>query len=169
MIIGILSDTHTREASQKLPKGLIAAFQKADIILHAGDIYVPSVLDELEQLAPVMAAAGDDDYGAILNDRRVKDRHILHIEDKVLWLLHDSAYYHSLKFRRTIRGTNLDIPEPPDIVVFGHDHYSVIEYRRGILFINPGSPNSMGNASVPRTFAILEIHSGKKEAKTLHL
>jgi putative phosphoesterase len=116
-----------------------------------------------------MAAAGDDDYGAILNDRRVKDRHILRIEGKVLWLLHDSAYYHSLKSPRTIRRINQDTPEPPDIVVFGHDHYSVVEYRRGILFINPGSPNSMGNASVPRTFAVLEIKSDKVEAKTLYL
>jgi len=169
MIIGILADTHIREASQKLPSGLTDGFRDVDLILHGGDIYHSSVLDELEQLAPVMAAAGDDDYGAVLKDRRVKERHILHIEDKVLWLQHDSAYYHSLKFRHTTPRKTPEILEPPDIVVFGHDHYSVVEYRGGILFINPGSPNSMGNASVPRTFAMLEIDSGKMEVETLRL
>ncbi len=76
MRIGLISDTHIRETSQNLSSKVIKTFQDVDLILHAGDIYNPSVLDELELLAPVFAAVGDDDYGKTLTDRRVKDKQV---------------------------------------------------------------------------------------------
>ena len=61
MKIGLISDTHIREPSERLHEKVREVFQGVDLILHAGDIYNPSVLDELERMAPVLAAAGDDD------------------------------------------------------------------------------------------------------------
>ncbi len=50
MIIGLLSDTHIPEAEKELPPELMEAFRGVDLILHAGDIYIPSVLDNLEYI-----------------------------------------------------------------------------------------------------------------------
>ena len=61
MRIGLLSDTHIPETEKKLPPELIEAFQGVDLILHAGDIYVPSVLDDLQRIAPVLDARGGAD------------------------------------------------------------------------------------------------------------
>jgi len=47
MRIGLLSDTHIPEARSGLPPEVKKAFEGVDLILHAGDIYSLSVLDEL--------------------------------------------------------------------------------------------------------------------------
>jgi len=60
--IGLVSDTHIPKSTHVLPPQVKEAFKDVDLIFHAGDIYVVSVLDELEHLAPVLAAEGDDDY-----------------------------------------------------------------------------------------------------------
>jgi len=169
MRIGLLSDTHISEATQTLPLQVAEAFHGVDLILHAGDIYIPSVLNELERIAPVLAARGDDDYGAILTDRRVKTKHILRFEGQILWLVHDSAYYYLLKSQQASMHVRQTEPEAPDIVIFGHTHYSIVENHSNILFVNPGSPMSVKYSCVPGTVAILYINSGKAEAITLQL
>ena len=167
MRIGLISDTHIRETSQNLPSKVIKTFQDVDLILHAGDIYNPSVLDELELLAPVFAAVGDDDYGEILTDRRVKDKQVFHFKEKVLWLVHDSSHYYLCKSRKGMENIDPHLPEMPDIVVFGHAHFTVLETHCGILFINPGSAMAVENSLVPGTVAILTIESGDQEARIL--
>lgn len=169
MHIGLLADTHIREAAQRLPPQVAEAFRGVDLILHAGDIYIPSVLDELERIAPVFAACGDDDYGAILTDRRVKPKYILRLEGQTLWLVHDSAYYYLLKSRQASNPVGQTDADAPDIVVFGHTHYSIVEHHNGILFVNPSSPMFVNNCWVPGTVAILHINSGKAEANMLQL
>ncbi|MDP6501199.1 MAG: hypothetical protein QF369_01700, partial [Dehalococcoidales bacterium] len=57
----------------------------------AGDIYHPEELDNLERLAPVQAALGDADDRAMLAEGRVKEMHILQLEGKTLWLVHETS------------------------------------------------------------------------------
>ena len=166
MRIGLLSDTHISEVTQALPPQLIAAFRGVDLILHAGDIFIPEVLDKLECIAPVLAASGDDDYGAVLRDKRVKSTHILEFEGKTLWLIHDSPQYYQLKSRQT--SNIIKQSDAPDIIVFGHTHYSILEHHNGILFVNPGSP--MDSHRKLGTIAILAIESDKvAQANMIHL
>ena len=80
MRIGKISDTHIPQDAEIIPSYVIEIFQDDDLILHAADIYISSVLDELEAMAPVLAAAGDDEYAEVRQDRRVKEKHILHFE-----------------------------------------------------------------------------------------
>lgn len=165
MRIGLIADTHIREDAQELPSHIAVAFRGVDLILHAGDIYVPEVLDELESIAPVLAASGDDDYGAILSDKRVKPTHILRLEDKTLWLVHDSLEYHSTK---SLQKDPINKAEKfPDIIVFGHTHYSIIERHNGTLYLNPGSPTDCRQGL--GTVAILEIERGEPQATLLRL
>ena len=53
MKIGLISDTHNPGAALEPPYEVAKAFEEVDLILHAGDIYVTSCLDWLEQIAPV--------------------------------------------------------------------------------------------------------------------
>ena len=88
MRVGLLSDTHVPEAEKALPSEVVEAFRGVDLILHAGDMLVPSVLDELERIAPVLAALGDDEYSSIFYDKRVKEKHVLKLGETTLWLMH---------------------------------------------------------------------------------
>ena len=61
MRIGLITDTHIAWEEKELPIRVMDIFQGMDMILHAGDIYSHSVLDDLEKIAPVYAALGDDE------------------------------------------------------------------------------------------------------------
>ena len=71
MRIGLISDTHIPQAGRDPSTGLrtglwpqvYEALRGVDLIMHAGDLLVPEVIDWLERLAPVMAVSGNGDYG----------------------------------------------------------------------------------------------------------
>jgi len=169
MRIGLISDTHIPGAAHALPPQVARAFIDVDIILHAGDIYLPHVLDELERLAPVLAASGDDDYGGTLTDRRVKWKHVLQLEGQTLWLVHESPYYYLVTSPQVSQSAGNDHSDGPDIVVFGHSHYPSVQSHNGILFVNPGSPTFLNYRSGLGTVAVLHINSGKPHADILQL
>ncbi len=149
--IGLLSDTHIPEAASELPPQIRKVFRDVDLILHAGDIYTVSVLDELERLAPVIAAEGDDDYHEVINDKRVEKKHILTVEGTIIWLMHERPMFWHQHDR------------PPDVIVFGHTHRDRVENNEGTLLVNPGSPTFPNYRHKLGTVALLTVNSGKTE------
>jgi putative phosphoesterase len=59
--IGLISDTHIPARAREIPKRVFEVFEKVDYIVHAGDLVDLSVIDKLEQLAPVLAVYGNMD------------------------------------------------------------------------------------------------------------
>ncbi len=174
MRVGLLSDTHIPDAAKELPPKVIEAFRGVDLILHAGDTFVPSVLDDLERIAPVFVALGDDDYPSIFYDKRVKEKHVLKLGGKTLWLTHYitdspiSARWLSSHGQRWV-SLEQDKDGLPDIVVFGHEHRTVMEYVGDILFVNPGSPTFLNYSRGLGTVGILDINSGEASVRILQL
>jgi putative phosphoesterase len=169
MRIGLISDTHMPEVAQVLPPQIAEAFRGVDLILHAGDIYASSVLDELEHIAPVLAAKGDDDSGDMLIDRRVKWKHVLKLEGQTLWLIHYMPYPYSVASWRARISLGQGEHDAPDIVVFGHDHCTILHHHSGVLFVNPGSPTFLNYRHGLGTVGILDIDSGKAQAHIIQL
>jgi hypothetical protein len=169
MRVGLLSDTHIPQVEKKLPAALTEAFQGVDLILHAGDIYTPSVLDDLERIAPVFAAMGDDDYDLedTVADKRVKEMHILKLEGQTLWLVHVQPYY--LGTRGGQSGLHSGQDGAPNIIVFGHAHYPMAKRVDDILYINPGSPTFLHYRRGLGTVGILDINSDGANAHILQL
>jgi len=178
MLIGLLSDTHIAWQNQKLPDQIQQVFRGVDLILHAGDIWISRVLDDLEKIAPVFAARGDDDLEQdIGHDQRIKDRQVLSLDGKTIWVIHQRP-------RRSV----LDVPEEnlppsilngtpsthglnhhPDIVVFGHNHYPEMETYNDILLVSPGSPNYPMYVPKLGTVGLLNIEDGKSDVRIIQL
>ena len=156
MLIGLLSDTHIPDNAKELPSQLRETFHDVDLILHAGDVYDVSVLDELESLAPVLVADGDDDV-EILKDRRRKTKHVLTVEGVTVWLVHIRPWLQP------------EDEKPPDVVVFGHLHRASLETIDGVLWINPGSPTFPNYKLEPGTVGLLTVSAGKAEAQIFQL
>ncbi|MBI4284932.1 MAG: metallophosphoesterase family protein [Chloroflexi bacterium] len=165
MKIGLISDTHIPVNAQELPIQLAKAFAGVELILHAGDIYLPSVLDELSRLAPVYAAYGDGDarLGIKLNtDSRLREVHVLSVDGLRLGLTH------------TLRQRGAAIARvfetPVDIAVCGHTHESNVERDNGVLIINPGSA-TLPHHQLNRlgTVAILNVANGKADVNIIQL
>ena len=159
MLIGLISDTHIPDHAKELPQQLKDVFRGVDLILHAGDIYVPSVLDELELIAPVLAAEGDDDPFEMRIDKRVKWQQIITVEGVTIHLMHD-------KFWPSI---NPQQKSTHDVIVFGHTHWVTLERKNGNLLVNPGSATFPHYTREPGTVGLLKVNSGQAEAEIIQL
>jgi putative phosphoesterase len=173
LLIGLISDTHIATPDEKLPSQIQTAFDGVDLILHAGDIWVPSVLDELEAIAPVKAAWGDDDIEADLGgDARMMEERILSLAGITLWLTHIKPPYGLIvprENRFAFRRNAEELPDPPDVVVYGHIHTPVIEHYKGVLLVNPGSATWPEYLPGLGTVALLTVGSGGVEARIIQL
>jgi len=172
MRIGLLSDTHIPVPVKELPVAeLTKAFQGVDLILHCGDIYSVSVLNDLERIAPVLAARGDDDYGEIARDARVQEKHILKLGEQIVWLVHQRPYVPIMSHDWWQNRTNPEQDEfgKPDIIIFGHEHRTVKETINGVLFINPGSPTFLHYQHGLGTYGILDNGSGTTDVRIMQL
>ncbi|MFC1944122.1 metallophosphoesterase family protein [Chloroflexota bacterium] len=172
LLVGLLSDTHLLRGNE-LPQQIRGVFDGVDLILHAGDIYELSVLDELGTIAPVLAAEGDDDYFK-KPDERVKEEYQTLIAHKRLWFRHRMPF----GFIQTLDAGREDELmeilerqriETPDIVVFGDTHRAVVKRCGGILFINPGSPTLPQYVSRLGTVGLLTITAGGADARLVQL
>lgn len=172
MRIGLLSDTHVAWEEKEVPRRALELFQGVDLILHGGDIYAHYVLDELEKIAPVYAALGDDDYAS--NDPRIKEKHVFEFEGHRIWLIHEGPYFPiedkwMTKWwqQRCLPGENGN--SKPDIVICGHEHRVMVENAGGILCINSGSPNLLHYQRGPGTIGILDLLPGKADIQIINL
>lgn len=149
-VIGVISDTHGLMRPEAL-RGLAGV----DLILHAGDVGKPEVLDALGRIAPVRAVRGNVDRGAWA-EALPRDA-VAEVAGARIYLLHDIA------------GLCLD-PAAAGMraVVYGHSHRAAREVRGGVLFLNPGSAGPR-RFRLPVTMARIIVDGGTVRAETMDL
>jgi putative phosphoesterase len=148
--IGLISDTHGLLRPEAL-----AAMNGSDAIVHAGDIGDPAILDALAAIAPVTAVRGNNDHGDWAEALPLTAR--LKAGDVVVHVLHD------LKL--------LDIDPPAEgvrVVVAGHSHQPRVEWRNGVLYVNPGSAGPR-RFTLPVSVGELCIDGGEVHANCIAL
>jgi putative phosphoesterase len=121
IVVGVISDTHGL-----LRPEAVSALQGADVIIHAGDVGNPEVIEELRGVAPTFVVRGNIDKGHWADALPMTE--VVEIGERRFYVLHDIS--------------QLDFdPAAADFaaVVFGHSHVPSIETREGVLFLNPGS------------------------------
>ena len=117
----MISDTHGLLRDEAL-----AALRGSDLIVHAGDIGSPEVLERLRAVAPVFAVRGNNDRDAW--GRALPHSEVVSAAEHQIYVLHDIA--------------DLDLDPAAAgfaAVVCGHSHKPRVEWREGVLYLNPGS------------------------------
>jgi len=160
MRIGVISDTHIPHAAPALPPEIYTALEGADMILHAGDIVRPSVLEDLRRLAKVEAVYGNMD-GPELREL-LPAKKIIKAGRFRIGLIHGSGA--PFKLMETVKK---EFPSSIDVIVFGHSHSAVNESKEGILFFNPGSLTDKVFAKY-NSYGILTVN-GKIEGKIIRI
>ena len=150
MLIGLISDTHIPDRAKILPQNVIDAFKDVDLILHAGDLTSPRVIEELETIAPVMAVQGNMDR---VNGIDLPQAKTLEAEGLKIGMIHGEVYPRADTQQLVYLAKELDV----DILVSGHSHQPKIEKKDGVLLINPGSPIVPRLAD--RTVMLLEVNN----------
>lgn len=138
--IGVISDTH--DYLDPKVKGL---FKGVDHILHGGDIGLPWLILQLEEIAPVTAVLGNADESGL----NFKETEVLVLGARK-FLIHHQVEPQNLadKLKRRI------IRENPDVVIFGHTHKQFIEQVGNTLYLNPGYAGKQ-RFNLPRSVAVL--------------
>lgn len=154
-IVGLISDTHIPARAREVPPKVFEVFEKVDFIVHAGDLVQLSVIDELEQLAPVLAVYGNMDGVEIRG--RLPKTNSAKVHDWKIGVMHDpSALFGMGKMREIARQSGFDV------LVYGHTHNPGIRWEGKKLFINPGSPtNPLPPFITKPTVALLRITEEK--------
>jgi uncharacterized protein len=144
-IVGLISDTHIPKKAHSLPKKVFEIFDKVDYIVHAGDLVELAVVDELEQIAPVLAVNGNMD-GMDISGALPK-LNSLKILDWKIGVMHDPDIAFGFNRMRELVKENRF-----NVFVYGHTHVADIKWEGKTLFVNPGSPtvpaSVMSNLSV---------------------
>jgi hypothetical protein len=147
-LIGVLSDTHGLLRTRAL-----TVLQGCDLILHAGDVGDPGILEELRALAPLTAVRGNCDVGAWAE--RLPVSTVVAARDLSIYMTH--------------------IPQPPSrvppgnqVVVFGHTHTPDQEHRDGVLYLNPGSAGPR-RGNLPVSLALIRLEGGSIQVEFVDL
>jgi putative phosphoesterase len=144
----VVADTHVGEVLPELPASVPAALAGCDLILHAGDITCMSVLDQLGEIAPVVAVQGDHDRLAGIDLPRerivtVRGRRIGLVHGRRSRAIEMPAAGMSLARRRAVLlGLHRHMRRrlgPVDLIVHGHLHMPVDTQVRGTRVFSPGA------------------------------
>jgi uncharacterized protein len=138
--IGLISDTHSL-----LRPEAVDALQGCHLILHAGDVGSPEILANLRAIAPVVAIRGnvDTEFWA----SALPETEVVTAAGVLFYMLHDVE--------------KLDVhPEAAgfSIVLSGHSHKPMQQFRGQVLYINPGSAGPR-RFTLPVTVARLDLQT----------
>ena len=152
-VVGLISDTH----------GLVRpdvhdALAGVELILHAGDVGGDEILDELEQIAPVLAVYGNTDPPGV---SRLKSEIVRDFGGVSIHVTH---------------GHELGAPTPEkllaryphDVLVYGHTHRPLVTRAGGRLVVNPGAAGPRRFNLLP-SVARLTIDGGAADAELVAL
>ncbi|GAC1379968.1 MAG: metallophosphoesterase family protein [Ktedonobacteraceae bacterium] len=128
--IGVISDTHIPHF-KKLPEAIWQHFANVELIIHAGDLSLLSVLNELETIAPVVAVQGNIEYEEVVLKLPIKREVVVgHCRIGIVHILGETS--------NRIKLAKQEFPNAR-VVVFGHSHVPYNQEHNGQLLFNPGS------------------------------
>jgi uncharacterized protein len=145
MKLGLISDTHNY-LDPRVPK----IFSGVDHILHAGDVGLPMLIAELEEIAPVTAVVGNTDEGLPLRETEVV------VLGGKRFLLHHIVTPGAAPAHIAEKLQN----ETPDVVMFGHTHKPFAQQFGRTLYFNPGYAGKQ-RFDLERSVALMQINGGE--------
>jgi|ERR1035438_133234 putative phosphoesterase len=151
MKIGVVADTHGLFRPE-----VALALAGVERILHLGDVGNPSILKELEKIAPVTAIRGNIDREGPCS--KLPETDVVLIGGRYVYMLHDLSALH------------LDpVAGKFAAVLYGHTHRPDFYKRKGVLYFNPGSCGPR-RFELPVTVGLLNVgERGDFEAQLVHL
>ncbi len=148
--VGVISDTHGL-----LREEALEALRGVDLIVHAGDVGKPEVLERLRTVAPVMAVRGNNDRGTWATV--LPQTLMVQLGGALLYVIHDRA--------------ELEVPledEGIAVVISGHSHRPSLERSGDVQFLDPGSAGPR-RFSQPVGVARLAIRAGVAQVELVDL
>jgi putative phosphoesterase len=148
--IGVISDTHglLRHEALEMLKGV-------EMIIHAGDVGDPEILQKLKEIAPVVAVRGNCDKGEWAY--KLNKTEVVRLGETLIYVLHN------------VNDVDIDLEAAGfNVVISGHSHKPLNIKHNNILFLNPGSAGPR-RFNLPISMGILNIDKEKANANLIEL
>ena len=150
IVVGLISDTH----GVMRPEA-IDALRGCDLLIHAGDIGDPEVIERLRALAPTYVVRGNIDKEAWASS--IPATEVVEVDGRSIYVLHELSQL------------DLDpVAAGFAALVSGHSHQPSIENRKGVLYVNPGSAGPR-RFKLPVTVALVRVAGGEMRAEIVEL
>jgi len=150
VLIGLISDTHGL-----LRPEAVQALQGVDLLIHAGDIGRPEILDGLRSIAPLVAIRGNNDTGPWAQSLPATE--VVEVGQAVLYVLHN------------VKELDLDPAAAGfSAVISGHSHQPSVVKRGNVVFVNPGSAGPR-RFKLPISVARLQVQGASLTAEVVPL
>lgn len=167
MRIGLIADTHLPSLVRSLDElgpQIADVLREVDLILHAGDVTAPSVIEWCAQFAPILIAEGNND---LFDDARMAKKQLLDVNGWRIGMAHELRP--ESRPIDQILHSSLD-GERVDILIGGDTHVERLEHREGVVLINSGSPILPHHLSTRLgTLGVLEVRKDKVTAEIVVL
>lgn len=179
-VVGVISDSHIPHRLKAMPHSVLRWLDGSDLILHAGDIEDPRVLDQLGVIAPTLAVRGNVHWQTAsgVTDQDLPLSRLIKIQphgrERVIWMSHGHLNFGFLLMdKMLLKGLSGNIgrintrilprlararPKEAEVVVFGHSHYPMAKTIDGALFFNPGAVVGATNLKVKPSMGRLVFH-----------
>jgi putative phosphoesterase len=143
--IGVVTDTHVGDELPALPNEVLERLAEVDLVVHAGDLVEPDILQDLARVAPVIAVRGNHD-----RNRSLPHSALLRVGGHRIAVVHGirpapielgSALAFTFLGRLDVNShcrALARLTPPADLVVFGHIHIPVDRTLAGTRFYSPG-------------------------------
>lgn len=149
-VVGVISDTHGL-----MRPSALEALTRAELIVHAGDVGAPEVLESLRAIAPVLAVRGNVDRGEWA--KSLPETQIVEFQGLYLYVIHQIG---QLDLDPAAAGFSA--------VISGHSHRPSATTRDGVLYLNPGSAGAR-RFELPVSLALLHMHRKALRAQLIDL
>jgi len=161
--VGLISDTHGT-----LRPEAVAALAGSDVLVHAGDVGGPAVLEGLRATAPVHAIRGNVDEPDYLRTEKRPRRGLdpdwaAALPTRLQLQLGGLRWFVVHRLEDWDRAT-----DPADVVVVGHSHQPRVLREGDALIVNPGSAGPR-RFSLPVSVARVDVFEGAARAELLTL
>ena len=161
--VGLISDTHVPARAPCIPKMVFKIFENVDFIVHAGDLVQLDVIDQLEQIAPVLAVHGNMDGPQVSG--ALPRLNSLKVYGWKIGVMHDPNILFGRNKMREIAKEN-----GFNVFVYGHTHNASIKWEGKKLYVNPGSPtNPMASFMNKPSVALLKITKEAITPEIIHI
>jgi putative phosphoesterase len=141
-LIAVIADTHMPRGARRLPERCVELIAAAEAVIHAGDFFATSALEEVRALCPALHAVhGNVDEESLR--RSLPAAAEVELAGRIVAITHDAgpAKGRLARLRRRFPAA--------DAVVFGHSHLPLHEIEDGFQIFNPGSPTERRRAPRP--------------------
>ncbi len=152
LVLGVISDTHG-----PLTGKAAAALAGVNYIVHAGDVVDPEAVMSLRRIAPTTAVLGNMDGYEVNKGLNLSRTAVVELGGVSLYILHDLSH---IDIDPCVAGFAA--------VIHGHLHRTEIEWKDGVLYLNPGSAGPARSSRLP-SVAHLTIENGHLTPKIILL